>query len=291
MMILNDDINLQIVDLSKRVIDYNKMLKRTIMLALLTGCASIAFFSLRSLFNIELSELDIPNSLISSSGGKFGSLNSVTTGVSSVISLLKYLGLLGIPLFIMMVIKNGTGALALALPTGVIAVFSFIGASLIEEPNPSFENNYSNGIMQKIVDYSTNEPLSTQYIEKLNKIDERYVLAQAAILSNSNFPASFFKSVATDIKENVKFTPTDEAIYSIETSAYGKPQTPRVVERAEKIATYRSILDLAAHASIGSFVSFLLFGAGLSLIRQSISNRLKKINNLINSAQNEQGAQ
>lgn len=291
MMILNDDIKLQIVELSKRVTSYNKKLKRTLLLALLTGFTSFACFSLKSLFNIELSDIDIPSSLISSYDGKFGSLNSVTSGVSSAISILKYLGLLGIPLFIMMIIKNGTGALALALPAGLVTVFSFVGASLIEDPSPSFENNYINSIMQKVVNYPANEPLSTQYIDLLNKTDERYVLAQAAILSNSNFPASFFKSVSTEIKANGKFIPTDEAIYSIETSAYGKPQTPRVVERAEKIATYRSILDLAGHASIGSFVSFLLFGTGLSLIRRSIRNRLDKINNLINTVQNEQGAQ
>lgn len=77
----------------------------------------------------------------------------------------------------------------------------------------------------------------------------------------------------------------------IETSAYGKPQTPKVVERAEKIATYRSILDLAGHASIGSFVSFLLFGTGLSLIRRSIRNRLDKIYSLIDTSNDEHGDQ
>lgn len=288
MMILNDDIKLQIVELSKRVTSYNKKLKRTLLIALLTGFASIACFSLKSLFNIELSDIDIPSSLISSYDGKFGSLNSV---VSSAISILKYFGLLGIPLFIMMIIKNGTGALALALPAGTVAVFSFVGASLIEDPSPSFENNYINSVMQKIVNYPANEQLSTHYIDLLNKTDERYVLAQAAILSNSNFPASFFKSVSTEIKANGKFIPTDEAIYSIETSAYGKPQTPKVVERAEKIATYRSILDLAGHASIGSFVSFLLFGTGLSLIRRSIRNRLDKIYSLIDTSNDEHGDQ
>ncbi|EPC4028307.1 hypothetical protein ACRZOU_004114 [Aeromonas salmonicida] len=287
MIILNNEIKLQISDLSRRTIDYKKKLKGTIKLALLTGAASIAFFLLRSLFNIELSEIDIPSSLISSSGGKFGSLNNVTAGINSVISILKYLGLLGIPLFIIMVIKNGAGALSLGIPTVFFLILSFTGSSSIEEPNSS----YNNDIMQKIVNYPSDESLTTEYIDKLNKVDERYVLAQAAILSNSNFPASFFKSVATDIKNNGKFIPTDEAIYSIELSAYGFPQTPRIVERAEQLATYRSILDLAAHASMGSFFSLFLFGTFLAILLLSISNRLEKINSLINTVKNEQGTQ
>jgi len=287
MIILNDEIKLQISALSRRTTDYNKKLKGTIKVALLTGAASIAFFLLRSLFNIELSDIDIPSSLISSSGGKFGSLNNVTTSVNNVISILKYIGLLGIPLFIIMVIRIGAGAFPLVIPTAFILILSFTGSSFIEEPDSS----YNNEIMQKVVNYTSDASLPTEYIEKLTKVDERYVLAQAAILSNSNFPASFFKSVATDIKENGKFIPTDEAIYSIELSAYGFPQTPRIVERAEKIATYRSVLDLAAHASMGSFFSLFVFGIFLAIIRLSISNRLEKINSLINTVKNEQGTQ
>lgn len=297
-MQLNEQVKSQIGVLTERV----KKLKTTIrrvdyMLAASGFIALLAYFFPETL-SLKISSLDIPSSLLvtESSGGsgrlgslsvaEFESVSSAMLGFISSVAPIVSVGSILMGGFFIIKGNMGQGVHGLIVGAIMFSAPSIVSGFLGVQPGESAEKHYKNdAVIRSIVNFDMSEPISHEYIGKVYGVDQRYVLAQAAILSDAGYPSSYFKSLADDLTKESSFLPTEKALYSIEMAAYGHPESEAIVERVNTLNGYGKVASAINFIAQMLFVMLFLGGSALKLLRMSINKRLKAITQLVASSQ------
>ncbi|MNF25500.1 hypothetical protein D3C85_113590 [compost metagenome] len=294
-MQLNEQVKSQIEVLTERV----KKLKTTIrrvdyMLAASGFVALLAFFFPETL-SLKISSLDVPTSLlVMESSGLAGRLDSVgfesaaSTVMGVVLKLSPVVAIMGLLMGGYQIIKGDAfqGIQGLIVGVAMFIAPSIMSGMLGIHPGDSTGQRYKNDtVIRSIVNFDMSEPISHDYIGKVSGVDQRYVLAQAAILSDAGYPSSYFKSLAEDLTKVSSFQPAEKALYSIEMAAYGHPETETIVERVNTLNGYGKVAGAINSVAQILFVMLFLGGAGLKLLRMSINKRLNTITQLVASSQ------
>lgn len=294
-MKLNEQVKAQIEALTER----GKKLKTTIrwvdyMLAASGFIALLAYFFPETL-SLKISSLDVPESLlVMESSGLAGRLDSIgfESAASSMLGIVSKLSpvvaIMGLLMGGYRIMKGDPfqGIQGLIVGATMFIAPSIMSGMLGVPSGDSTGQRYKNdAVIRSIVNFDMSEPISHDYIGKVNGVDQRYVLAQAAILSDAGYPSSYFKSLAGDLTKESSFQPAEKALYSIEMAAYGHPETETIVERVNTLNGYGKVASAINYVAQILFVMLFLGGAGLKLLRMSINKRLKTITQLVASTQ------
>lgn len=297
-MQLNEQVKSQIGVLTERVKKLKTTIRRVDYMLAASGFIALLAYFFQDTLSLQISSLDIPSSLlvIESSGvsGRLGALSvsefesvaSVVEGfISSTSPILGFVGFVFGGVYILKgnVVQGIHGLIAGAI---VLSAPSLLSGFLGVQPGESTEQHYKNdAVIRSIVNFDMSEPISHDYIGKVSGVDQRYVLAQAAILSAAGYPSSYFKSLAGDLTKESSFLPTEKALYSIEMAAYGHPESEAIVERVNTLNGYGKVASAINFVAQMLFVMLFLGGSALKLLRMSINKRLKAITQLVDSSQ------
>lgn len=299
-MKLNEQVKAQIDVLTERVIKLKTTIRRVDYIMFITGAIALITLLLSNAFSLDITELDIPATLLEleSTGleGHLGSISSmrietaesVLTGFMS--KVFPIVGAVGFVFGIFNFVRGSVGGAiqGIVMSMMMFVAPTFISAFIGSPSGGSTEQRYINdAVMQSVINYDESEPISQDYIGKVSRVDERYVLAQAAILSKADYPSSYFKALAGDLLKESSFTPTENALYSIEMAAYGHPESEAIVERANTLSGYGKVVGATSFVGQMMFVMLFLGGAGLKLLRNSINKRLKSILQMVSSSKDE----
>ncbi|QJT37106.1 hypothetical protein E4188_22595 (plasmid) [Aeromonas media] len=297
-MQLNEQVKSQIGVLTERVKNLKATIRRVDYMLAASGFIALLTYFFPKTLSLKISSLDIPSSLfvIESSGvsGRLGALSaggfeSVSSVLLEFISSVAPIVAVGSMLMgVFFIIKGNMGSGIQVLFTGAImfSAPSIVSGLLGSQPGESTEQHYKNdAVIRSIVNFDMSEPISHDYIGKVDGVAQRYVLAQAAILSDAGYPSSYFKSLAGDLAKQSSFLPTEKALYSIEMAAYGHPESEAIVERVNTLNGYGKVAGAINFVAQMLFVMLFLGGSALKLLRMSINKRLKAITQLVASSQ------
>lgn len=297
-MQLNEQVKSQIEVLTERVKKLKTTIRRVDYMLAASGFVALLAFFFPEILSLKISSLDVPSSLLSleSSGvsGRLGSIavgemESVESAVMGIVSKLSPIA--AIMGFLMGGFQIIRGDAFQGIQVMGVAVVMFLAPTIMSSmlgvhPSDSTEQHYKNDeVIRSIVNFDMSEPISHDYIGKVSGVDQRYVLAQAAILSDAGYPSSYFKSLAEDLTKVSSFQPAEKALYSIEMAAYGHPETETIVERVNTLNGYGKVAGAINSVAQILFVMLFLGGAGLKLLRMSINKRLNTITQLVASSQ------
>ncbi|MNF25499.1 hypothetical protein D3C85_113580 [compost metagenome] len=298
MMFLSKPVKAQVAALSERVNGYTRSIRHisyAVVISTLVAlcCAGLAKYQ----FSMGITEVDIPESLLlegAKTNYKFWSVSGFAEWVWWGIRHLWVLaGLYALGLWIHGYVQEHgwkikslehVGEMALGIVMALVVTFgTYIIPAGIDYVSGDFD------LVQKVNDRPVREliragdkgPISVDYIGEMKSLPERYVMAQVAIISNADFPASFYKKLADDLQGVGEFVPSENALFAIETAATGHPTTPSVVERANEVARHHSIASWIGGSAIGVTLLLMSWGIGLAAIRRSITRRLASIQALV----------
>lgn len=279
MLTLNDETKQKLAALSARVSKYEKQNRKInklipwFVLGLII-CVAIQYFS-----DLGLSSIHIPASLLKAKELAAAGIETQASDLADsppvkmiILMLFIWAGFEGL-------VRGSylTMGIILVIVISLRVVLDFV---VSEDVAPQYNNQ---GVVSAIVNHDMSKPIDQGYITKVNTLDERYILAQAAVLSQAHYPVDFFKAVAEDLKTGASglFVPEFRAQHAIEVAAYGLPITPRIIDRESLLSTSHSIAKTLAQ--IIACVSWVLVVASLSLLmlRWSINVRLKAIDELV----------
>lgn len=297
-MQLNEQVKSQIGVLTERVKKLKTTIRRVDYMLAASGFIALLTYFFPETLSLKISSLDIPSSLlVAESSGGSGRLGSLSAGgfesvssamVGFISSISPIFGLVGFLFGGFYIVKGNVGQGIHGLIAGAI-VFSapsLLSGFLGVQPGGSTEQHYKNDVViRSIVNFDMSKPISHDYIGWVNGVDQRYVLAQAAILSDAGYPSSYFKSLADDLTKESSFLPTEKALYSIEMAAYGHPESEAIVERVNTLNGYGKVAGAINFVAQMLFVMLFLGGSALKLLRMSINKRLKAITQLVASSQ------
>lgn len=281
-MRLNEQVNAQISVLTERVKKLTTTIRRMDYMLCASGVMALAAFFFPNTLSLDISSLDIPSTLLDSESATSGQYTSALSSLIDFISTVgPFAGLAAIATGVYLMMSHGSfsSGLQVVISGIILNISPYIAQGLISE-----EKYINNTVMRSIIDFDESEPISKDLIGKVSRVDERYVLAQAAILSKADYPKSYFKSLAVDLSKESFFIPTDNAMYSIEMAAYGHPKSGSIVDLVETRSGYEKIASM--FSLVGLILSAMLFlgGAALKLLRMSIKKRLKTILQLVTAS-------
>lgn len=298
MMFLSKPVKAQVAALSERVNGYTRSIRHigyAVVIAALVAlcCAGLAKYQ----FSMGITEVDIPASLLlegAKTNYKFWSVLGFAEWVWWAIRHLWVLA--GFYVLLLSgseyVKEHGWKIKSLENAKNIALLIFFTLASALGTYMVPAAIDYVSGdfdLVQKVNQKPVREliragdkgPISVDYIGEMKSLPERYVMAQVAIISNSDFSASFYKQLADDLQGASEFVPSENALFAIETAATGHPTSPRVVERATEVARHHTIASLIGGGSVGIALLLMGWGIGLFAIRRSITRRLASIQALI----------
>jgi len=284
-MRLNEQVDAQISALTERVKKLTKTIRRMDYMLCASGVTALAAYFLPNAFLLDISSLDIPSTLLdsgSATSGQFTDMASSLIGVLSTIG--PFMGLAAIATGVYLMMSNGSfsSGLQVVISGILVSLSPYLAQGLL----PDGQKYINNSVMRSIIEFDESEPISKDLIGKVSRVDERYVLAQAAILSKADYPQSYFKSLAEDLSKESSFITTDNAMYSIEMAAYGHPKSETIVAWMETLNGYEKIARMFSLVVLTLFVMLFLGGVALKLLRISINKRLKTILQLVTESRN-----
>ncbi|HDT5864246.1 TPA: hypothetical protein QHB43_004211 [Aeromonas hydrophila subsp. hydrophila] len=298
MIFLSKPVKAQVAALSERVNGYTRSIRHigyAVVIAALVAlcCAGLAKYQ----FSMGITEVDIPESLLlegAKTNYKFWSVSGFAEWVWWAIRHLWVLaGFYVLWLWALDYVKeNGwkikslehVGNIAVGIGMAFVVTFgTYIIPAGIDYVSGDFDlvQKVNQKPVRELIRAGDKGPISVDYIGEMKSLPERYVMAQVAIISNSDFPASFYKQLADDLQGASEFVPSENALFAIETAATGHPTSPRVVERATEVARHHTIASLIGGGSVGIALLLMGWGIGLFAIRRSITRRLASIQALI----------
>jgi len=298
MIFLSKPVKAQVAALSERVNGYTRSIRHigyAVVIAALVAlcCAGLAKYQ----FSMGITEVDIPESLLlegAKTNHKFWSVSGFAEWVWWAIRHLWVLaGFYVLWLWALDYVKdNGwkikslenVGEIVLGIGMTLVITFgTYILPAGMDYVSGDFDlvQKVNNRPVRELIRSGDKGPISVDYMGKMKSLPERYVMAQVAIISNSDFPASFYKQLADDLQVASEFVPSENALFAIETAAIGHPTTPSVVERANEVALHHSIASWIGGGAIGVTILLMSWGIGLAVIRRSITRRLASIQELI----------
>lgn len=295
-MKLNEQVNSQIKALTDRANKLRAIIRRVDYTMAFSGLIVLLAFLFPLAISPGISSLDIPTTLLAlaSSSTSTGTAIGAALGTESAISsLLGFFSTVG-PFIGVAAIGVGVYNMSRGSESGLMTICSGLALSFAPiifstvlgvSPEDSDDKKYINdAIVRNIINFDESTPISQDYISKVSRVDERYVLAQAAILSEAGYPSGYFKSLAGDLSKESSFKPTEEAMYSIEMAAYGHPESEAVILRANTLNGYGKTADTISLLAQMMFVMLFIGGSGLKLLRMSINKRLKTIIQLVSES-------
>lgn len=295
-MKLNEQVNAQIKALTDRANKLRTIIRRVDYTMAFSGLIILLAFLFPLTISPGISSLDIPTTLLdlaSSSTSTSTAIGAALGTESAINSLLGVFSTIG-PFMGVAAIGAGVYNMLRGSASGLTTIFSglilsfapmFFSSTLGVSHEDFADKKYINdAIVRNIINFDESTPISHDYIGKVSRIDERYVLAQAAILSEAGYPSGYFKSLAGDLSKESSFKPTEEAMYSIEMAAYGHPESEAVILRANTLNGYGKTADTISLLAQMMFVMLFIGGSGLKLLRMSINKRLKTIIQLVSES-------
>lgn len=300
MLMLNDGAKAQLEELSERVSRYDRKSLKLTRAILVLGIVATICAIIQHFLSPDISSLHLPLSLLkanqlSNETGIDAPTALFASGLSRVFS---KLGPITHILGIMSFAAAGFYGLTKASISGTMGFLSFAFLLQAAPALPGlFAGEYAGlqyqnpALVSALADHDMSEPIDQGYITKAHTLDERYLLAQVAVLSEAHYPADFFKSVADELKTvpTWLFVPEFEAQYAIEMAAYGHPETPTVVKHANTLSFYDAIVTTLSQMAIGGLLVLGLGAIGLSVLRMSIRRRLNAIDELVGKRRPDSG--
>lgn len=292
-MQLNEQVKSQIGVLTERVKKLKTTIRRVDYMLAASGFVALLAFFFPEILSMKISSLDVPSSLLSLESSGVGGTESVESAVMEIVSKLSpVVAIMGFLMGGYQIIRGDAfqGIQVMGVGVTMFLAPTIMSSMLGVPPSDSTEPRYKNDeVIRSIVNFDMSEPISHDYIGKVSGVDQRYVLAQAAILSDADYPSSYFKSLAEDLTKVSSFQPAEKALYSIEMAAYGHPETETIVERVNTLSGYGKVAGAINSVAQILFVMLFLGGAGLKLLRMSINKRLNTITQLVASQAQDKG--
>lgn len=295
-MKLNEQVNLQIKALTGRANKLRTIIRRVDYTMAFSGLVMLLTFLFTLAISPGIGSLDIPTTLLalaSSSTSTSTGLGAALGTESAIISLLGFFSTVG-PFIGVAAIGTGVYNMSRGSESGLITICSGLALSFapiifstvlgVSHEDSDDKKYINDAVVRNIINFDESTPISQDYISKVSRVDERYVLAQAAILSEAGYPSGYFKSLAGDLSKESSFKPTEEAMYSIEMAAYGHPESEAVIARANTLNGYGKAADTISLVAQMMFVMLFIGGSGLKLLRMSINKRLKTIIQLVSES-------
>ncbi|WP_273767014.1 hypothetical protein [Aeromonas hydrophila] len=282
-MRLNEQVNAQISILTERVEKLKTTIRRVDYMLAAAGVTVLAAYLFPHALSLDISSLDIPSTLLDTGDSPVIQTSSVLSSLFGFISTVgPTMGLVAVATgaYFFFSDRESSSGVQTMLAGVVLTFCPYIAKGLL--PDGSTEPKYiNNAVISSIINFNEAEPISIDFLSKVSRVDERYLLAQAAILSKASYPNHYFKALAEDLSKGVAFKPTGEAMYSIEMAAYGHPNSKAIIEKVDSLRIYKNVASSVSSVAQIMFVMLFLGGAGLKLLRMSINKRLKAILQLV----------
>lgn len=247
------------------------------------GVTVLAAYLFPHALSLDISSLDIPSTLLDTGNSSAIQVSSALSSLFGFISTVgPTMGLVAVATgaYFFFSDRESSSGVQTMLAGVVLTFCPYIAKGLL--PDGSTEPKYiNNAVISSIINFNEAEPISIDFLSKVSRVDERYLLAQAAILSKASYPNHYFKALAEDLSKGVGFKPTEEALYSIEMAAYGHPESKAIIEQVDSLRIYKNVASSVSSVAQMMFVMLFLGGAGLKLLRMSINKRLKAILQLV----------